>query len=90
MNRTIEVPQDMWKVREYQNGPFKDLLSLAEAAVIWRLDTSTIRKAIASSTLVEGEDCRKFGKQWVVSAKAMCRAYGNYPWNRYMLGQDGP
>lgn len=56
-------------------GPFEGLLSLAEAAEMWDIDPSTIRKAILDHRLVEGKDCRKFGKQWVVSEDAMHRVF---------------
>ena len=46
---------------------FTGLLSLHEAALIWNIDDSTIRKAIEFGRLVDGDDCCKFGKQWVVT-----------------------
>ena len=58
------------------NNIFEDLYSLKEAADIWHLEESTIRKAIASNRFVEGKDVKKFGKQWVVSKNAMEREYG--------------
>lgn len=54
---------------------FAELLSLAEAAEIWELEESTIRKAIAQGRLVDGQDCRKFGKQWVVTVTGMANAF---------------
>ena len=64
-------------------GPWKELLSLAEAAEIWRIEESTIRKAIAAGRLVDGRDCRKFGKQWVLTTEAMAREFrgGWSPWS---------
>lgn len=56
---------------------FRELLSLAEAAEIWHKEESTIRKAIAQGRLVDGEDCRKFGKQWVVTVQGMTKAFPN-------------
>ena len=74
-----------------ESGPFEKLLSLAEAAEIWRIDESTIRKAIAAGRLYEGLDCRKFGKQWVVTVDAMARVfnrtackYDYMPWSNYL------
>lgn len=58
------------------NNIFEDLHSLKEAADIWHLEESTIRKAIASNRFVEGKDVKKFGKQWVVTKNAMEREYG--------------
>ncbi len=72
--------------------PWRELLSLAEAAEIWDLDESTIRKAIAQGRLVDGQDCRKFGKQWVITVKAMARAFNRTameidysPWSDYLV-----
>lgn len=58
------------------NNIFEDLYSLKEAADIWHLEESTIRKAIASNRFVEDKDVKKFGKQWVVTKNAMEREYG--------------
>lgn len=76
-------------------SPFEELLSLAEAASIWGKEESTIRRAIAQGRLIEGEECRKFGKQWVVTvdgmAKAFCKIEGKSdyaPWSRYKALQN--
>lgn len=71
---------------DMERGPFYRLLSLAEAAEIWRVDQSTLRKAIASGKFKEGIDCRKFGKQWVIYVDAMVREYsGSWgPWNEFL------
>lgn len=66
------------------SDPFKELISLAEAAELWKVEESTIRKAIANGYLKDGQDCRKFGKQWVITAEAMKNYRGNWdPWARY-------
>jgi len=63
---------------------FNEMLSFGEASEIWGLESSTLRKAVAAGKLVAGEDCRKFGKQWVVLVSAMAREYRGYtPWNEY-------
>lgn len=62
--------------QSYNNGPFEGLFSIAEAAYLWRKDESTIRKAISSGRLIPGIDCRKFGKQWVVTYWAMFIHFG--------------
>lgn len=69
-----------------ERGPFAQLLSFAEAAEIWGIDQSTLRKAVAAGRLVEGRDCRKFGKQWVVTVEAMRKLYqGNWnPWVSFL------
>lgn len=52
-------------------GPFADLLSLSEFAALHEVDDSTIRQAIRAGRLKVGEDCMKFGKQWVLSSTAI-------------------
>lgn len=65
----------------YLNGkeiktPFDGLISMADATSAWGLNESTLRKAIAYGKLRNGIDACKYGKQWVVSVKAMIREYG--------------
>ena len=64
---------------------FDGMLSFGEAAEIWGLEDSTLRKAVAKGKLVDGVDCKKFGKQWVVLVSAMAREFrGGYsPWSVY-------
>lgn len=76
-------------ILDMRDGPFERLLSFAEAAEIWGLDQSALRKAVASGRLQPGRDCRKFGKQWVVTVDAMQRLYRynnpyNDPWNKFI------
>lgn len=59
-------------------GHFAGLLALSEAAEIWGINESTIRKAIADGRLKPGQDCRKFGKQWVITAQAMRKTFSPY------------
>lgn len=70
---------------------FAELLSFAEAAEIWRVDQSTIRKAVSDGRLVPGHDCRKFGKQWVITVEAMARVFNRTacphdysPWSEHL------
>ena len=56
--------------------PFDGLMAFTDATVIWGLNESTLRKAIAYGKLVNGVDACKYGKQWVISADAMRREYG--------------
>ena len=65
----------------YENGktiktPFDGLIAMSDATLLWGLHESTLRKAIAYGKLVNGIDARKYGKQWVISAEAMKREYG--------------
>ncbi len=77
---------------EMQGGPFDELLSFAEAAAIWKVDESTLRKAVKDGRLKPGHDCRKFGKQWVVTVEAMARVFNRSacphdytPWSKYLV-----
>ena len=57
--------------------PFDGLYSLSEAAALWGFkDDSALRHAIRRGKLAEGQDVKKFGKQWVVTKQAMLREYG--------------
>lgn len=65
----------------YFNGktiqtPFDGLIALSDATLLWGLNESTLRKAIAYGKLIKGQDVCKFGKQWVISSEAMIREYG--------------
>lgn len=57
--------------------PFADLLSLSDAATLWGRTDATLRQAILRGKFVEGIDAKKFGKQWVITASAMYREYGD-------------
>ena len=59
-----------------KKNPFDGLLSFAEATSLWGLNESTLRKAVVYGKLVQDVDCKKFGKQWVVTKEAMIREYG--------------
>ena len=56
--------------------PFDNLMAFRDATIIWGLNESTLRKAIAYGKLVNGVDVCKFGKQWVITMEAMLREYG--------------
>ena len=56
--------------------PFDGLIAFSDATSIWRLNESTLRKAVAYGRLVNGRDVCKFGKQWVITSEAMKREYG--------------
>lgn len=58
---------------------FDECLTPREVADIWDINESTIRKAIAAGRLQIGEDCQKFGKQWVLNIEAACRLWGTSP-----------
>ena len=56
--------------------PFDGLIAFTEACQLWNLNESTLRKAVSYGKLVDGIDVSKYGKQWVVTMKAMEREYG--------------
>lgn len=55
---------------------FDGLMSFKEATDAWNLNESTLRKAVSYGRFKEGEDIKKFGKQWVITVEAMEREYG--------------
>lgn len=55
---------------------FDGLMSFANATELWGLSESALRKAVSYGKIVSGVDARKFGKQWVVTRRAMEREYG--------------
>ena len=67
---------ELWDNGKTVNTPFDGLMAFSDATALWNLNESTLRKAIAYGKLVNGVDVCKFGKQWVVSMKAMQRDYG--------------
>ncbi len=68
---------ELWENGSTVQSPFDGLMSFHDATELWGLHESTLRKAIAYGKLVNGVDVCKFGKQWVVSADAMRREYGD-------------
>ena len=67
---------ELWEHGKQIETPFDGLMSFADASQLWGLHESTLRKAVVYGKLSNGIDVCKFGKQWVVSAKAMEREYG--------------
>lgn len=56
--------------------PFEGLYSFSEVSRIWGLNGSTLRKALEYRKIIEDVDCRKFGRDWVITEKVMIREYG--------------
>lgn len=73
---------ELWDKGVQIETPFDGLMSFADATQLWGLSESTLRKAIAYGKLINGIDVCKFGKQWVVSIKAMKREYGEVKTDR--------
>ena len=67
---------ELWEHGIQTETPFDGLMSFADASELWGLNESTLRKAVAYGKLINGVDVCKFGKQWIVSVKAMKREYG--------------
>lgn len=67
---------ELWENGIEIETPFDGLMAFSDATLLWSLNESTLRKAISYGKLIEGVDVCKFGKQWVVSVKAMRREYG--------------
>lgn len=68
---------ELWNNGAEVKTPFDGLMAFGDATALWGLNESTLRKAISYGKLVNGVDVCKFGKQWVISAEAMKREYGN-------------
>lgn len=76
-NDDIDISCDeLYEKGETIETPFDGLIAFSDATLIWGLNESTLRKAISYGKLMNGVDVCKFGKQWVVSIKAMEREYG--------------
>ena len=67
---------EIWDNGETVPTPFDGLLALSDATELWDLNESTLRKAISYGKLKIGFDVCNYGKQWVVTKKAMIREYG--------------
>ena len=67
---------ELWENGKTIPTPFDGLLALSDATELWGLNESTLRKAISYGKLKIGFDVCNYGKQWVVTKKAMIREYG--------------
>lgn len=77
-NDDIDLSCDeLWENGTEVKTPFDGLIAFSDASELWGLNESTLRKAISYGKLKQGVDVCKFGKQWVISAEAMKRVYGN-------------
>lgn len=76
-NDDIDISCDeLYEKGETIETPFDGLMAFSDATLIWGLNESTLRKAISYGKLINGVDVCKYGKQWVISIKAMEREYG--------------
>ncbi|MCR4879678.1 MAG: DUF2442 domain-containing protein [Bacilli bacterium] len=69
--------EELWENGKTISTPFDGLISMSDATNIWKLNESTLRKAISYGKLKNGIDVCKYGKQWVVSIDSMFREYGD-------------
>ena len=67
---------EIWeKGREIYTN-FDHILSFGDAAKIWQLDESTLRKVVANGKFIIGIEACKYGKQWLITSDAMLKKYG--------------
>lgn len=71
--------EELWYDGEDVDSPFRDLMAFRDAEETWGLKPSALRKAVQYKRFTVGEDVMHFGKQWVVTKKAMEREYGPEP-----------
>lgn len=60
----------------------EEVLTLAEAAQIWKKDTSTLRNAIRFGKF-RSDEIRKSGNVWLIKKTAMIRQYGKVDCDRF-------
>ena len=65
-----------------RNNPIFEVFTPTEAAIVWGLDESTIRKSIYNGKFIEGVDYRKSGRITLISKVAIERLYGKIPENK--------
>ena len=71
--------EEMWHNGKKVTNPFDNLLSFFDAASMWHIDESTLRKAVKNNRLRDGIDVMKFGKQWLITPASMIRLFGPMP-----------
>ena len=71
--------EELWHGGEDVDSPFRDLMAFPDAEETWGLRPSALRKAVQYKRLQIGIDVMHFGKQWVITRKAMEREYGPAP-----------
>lgn len=78
-NGELDLSSDeIWANGDTIDNSFSGLLAFSDASRIWKLNESTLRKALVYGKIKAGIDCCKYGKQWVITEAAMIREYG-YP-----------
>lgn len=54
-----------------------EMMSARQAEEKYNKRPGTLRKAISIGKFVEGVDCKKFDRDWIISVEALEREYGN-------------
>ena len=69
------------------NGSFEGLYTFGEAAKIYDLDDSCLRKRVARGKFVIGEDVKKMGATWIITEKALVNSFGVEKLKEYKEGE---
>lgn len=69
------------------NGSFDGLYTFGEAAKIYGLDDSCLRKRVARGKFVIGEDVKKMGATWIITEKALVNSFGVEKLKEYKEGE---
>ena len=65
------------------NGSFEGLYTFCEAAKIYGLDDSCLRKRVARGKFIIGEDVKKMGATWIITEKALVDSFGVEKMEKY-------
>ena len=69
------------------NGSFEGLYTFGEAAKIYGLDDSCLRKRVARGKFVVGEDVKKMGATWIITEQALVNSFGVEKLKNYKEGE---
>ena len=58
------------------NGSFEGLYTFCEAAKIYGLDDSCLRKRVARGKFVIGEEVKKMGATWIITEQTLVSNFG--------------
>lgn len=59
-----------------EKNRFEGLMAITEASILYGTSVSTIKRKVREGVLIEGEDIKNYGRQWVVTEEAMDRVFG--------------
>ena len=69
------------------SGSFEGLYTFGEAAKIYDLDDSCLRKRVARGKFVIGEDVKKMGATWIITEQALVNSFGVEKLKNYKEGE---